>query len=275
MKIRKWLFSILSILTLLLGKYITVYAEETDTVYSDGYYYYHLRDGFVSICGYFGSETVVDIPSSIITLPVSRIESGTFDDCDTVTQIILPDTIMEVQDGAFNGAENLTSVKDYQGNEVLGNTSNTTTDNNNTNSTSTNNNSSTNSTVASTTTNKIDASSSSTKVSSSNSTKSINSSDTSEVEYVESEDETVSEEENKKNLEAINSALNSKTSSSTSDESSTSNETDEETDKSVTSSESVSSTSEKNDEHSYTWVFILVGAVAVTSGVIVYLKKKR
>lgn len=87
--------------------------------YSSGYFYYRSYDGYVSVCGYFGDETTVEIPATIAAKPVSIIESGAFDGCDTVTQILLPDTVMEVQDGAFSGAANLNSVLDYLGNEVL------------------------------------------------------------------------------------------------------------------------------------------------------------
>lgn len=95
-----------------------VHAEEQKIVYSDGYYYYHLEDGYISICGYFGKEEVVDIPPYIIALPVSRIESGAFKGCNTVKTIRLPETIMEIQENAFEGADNLSMVTDYTGTDV-------------------------------------------------------------------------------------------------------------------------------------------------------------
>lgn len=103
---------------LLLASLNIVYAEEQKTVYSDGYYYYHLEDGYISICGYFGSEEVVEIPSSIIALPVSRIETGAFKGCNSVKTIVLPETIMEVQENAFAGADNLSEIKDYTGTDL-------------------------------------------------------------------------------------------------------------------------------------------------------------
>ena len=118
-KSRQMIFVLILAFVLSMTWGISVSAKENaDKVYSDGYYNYHLGDKFISICGYFGKEEVVTIPSSIITYPVSRIESGTFKGCDTVKKIILPDTIMEIEDGAFSGAKHLNSVKDYAGNEI-------------------------------------------------------------------------------------------------------------------------------------------------------------
>lgn len=84
-------------------------------VYSDGFFQYHAYEGYNSICGYFGSETTVTVPSSIAGRPVARIEAGAFDGCSTIEKLVLPDTIMEIEEGAFSGAKNLKTIEDASG----------------------------------------------------------------------------------------------------------------------------------------------------------------
>lgn len=86
----------------------TAFAD--DTVYSHGYFYYHVHEGYVSICGYFGDEKAVEIPASIAGKPVSEIEHGAFDGCDSIERIILPDTIMYLYEDSFSGAEKLEDI---------------------------------------------------------------------------------------------------------------------------------------------------------------------
>lgn len=83
-----------------------------DTVYTEGYLKYVLEDEAISICGYFGSETEVTLPSSIAGYPVSKIAKGAFSESKTVKKIILPDTIMTIEEGAVG--QTMTVV--YDGN---------------------------------------------------------------------------------------------------------------------------------------------------------------
>lgn len=84
-------------------------AEENVT-YSFGHFYYHSHEGYVSICGYLGRETEVMIPASISGKPVSEIESGTFEGCDTIEIITVPDTVVLVYDDSFTGAASLNKI---------------------------------------------------------------------------------------------------------------------------------------------------------------------
>lgn len=83
-----------------------------DTVYTEGYLKYVLENESISICGYFGSEKEVTIPSSIAGYPVSKIAKGAFTDSKTVEKLILPDTIMTIEEGAIG--QGMTVV--YDGN---------------------------------------------------------------------------------------------------------------------------------------------------------------
>ena len=88
---------------------IRVYAED-DTVYSAGHFYYHSHDGYVSICGYLGSETEIVIPSNISGKPVSEIEGGAFRGCDSIKVITVPDTVVMVYGDSFTGASSLQKI---------------------------------------------------------------------------------------------------------------------------------------------------------------------
>ena len=102
------LFFLFFIISLILLSF-SVYAAP-DEVYSFGHFYYHSHDGYVSICGYLGRETDISIPSSISGKPVSEIEGGTFDGCDTVKTIVIPDTVTAVHDNSFTGASSLEKI---------------------------------------------------------------------------------------------------------------------------------------------------------------------
>ena len=87
-----------------------VRAEEDTTRYSFGHFYYHSHNGYVSICGYLGRETEVLIPSIISGRPVSEIESGSFNGCNTIETITVPDTVVMVYEDSFTGASSLKKI---------------------------------------------------------------------------------------------------------------------------------------------------------------------
>ncbi len=50
----------------------TAFAD--DTKYSHGYFYYHVHEGYVSICGYFGGEKAVE--KNITTCECTTMTEG-------------------------------------------------------------------------------------------------------------------------------------------------------------------------------------------------------
>ena len=90
-------------------------AVQAAQVYSDGDFYYHACEGYNSICGYFGNDSVVIVPAMIAGQPVCRVEAGAFDGCDTIEKLVLPSALMEIEDGAFWGARNLKEIEDASG----------------------------------------------------------------------------------------------------------------------------------------------------------------
>ncbi len=106
MKKRTGMFIVLLFLLLLP---FSVSAADQET-YSSGHFYYHAYPGYVSISGYLGTETEVEIPSSLAGKPVSEIEDHAFDGCGSVKQITIPDTVTKIGVDAFKGAEALEKI---------------------------------------------------------------------------------------------------------------------------------------------------------------------
>lgn len=81
--------------------YMTISVSASE-VYTYSFFNYVLEGKSVTITDYFGKETEVTVPSMIVGYPVSKIASGAFSDSKTVKHVNLPDTIMEVEGGAFS-----------------------------------------------------------------------------------------------------------------------------------------------------------------------------
>ena len=108
---KKSFFIVLSLILLVFCFSIPVHADETDTTkYSAGNFYYHVHEGYVSICGYVGDDTEILIPSNIAGSPVSEIESKAFDGCDTIETITIPETVDTLYDDSFSGMNSLKKV---------------------------------------------------------------------------------------------------------------------------------------------------------------------
>lgn len=80
---------------------LTVYADST--IYTEGNLYYIIEDNSITIVGCFGDDEVITVPAAIAGIPVNKIAPGAFANSNA-TVINLPDTIMEVQEGATGGA---------------------------------------------------------------------------------------------------------------------------------------------------------------------------
>lgn len=113
MKFKSTILNILVSFCIILLLPQTVFAADTVDTYSFGHFYYHSHEGYISICGYLGSETDIEIPSSIAGKPVSEIESGSFVGCNSVQSITVPDTVVMVYADSFSGANQLTKITSY------------------------------------------------------------------------------------------------------------------------------------------------------------------
>ena len=68
--------------------------------YTEGYFQYEIVDEGIVITGYFGSEKTVEVPADIAGYPVSEIGEEAFLG-STVTELILPETIMKIGENAL------------------------------------------------------------------------------------------------------------------------------------------------------------------------------
>ncbi len=89
----------------------TRFARADETVYTEGYFYYTIEDGSITITGYFGDETIVKVPNNIAGIPVNAIAPGAFKGT-TVEVLYLPDTIMSIGEGGNGNARVI-----YEGSE--------------------------------------------------------------------------------------------------------------------------------------------------------------
>jgi hypothetical protein len=70
---------------------------------------YTTNNGTITITGYTGSNGVVMIPDSIADLPVTSIGDWAFY-ATSVTNVLIPDSVTNIEDGAFFDCESLTNV---------------------------------------------------------------------------------------------------------------------------------------------------------------------
>lgn len=74
-----------------------------------GDYYYEVSGCGVTINRYFGTNTVVVIPSSIDEMPVTRIADGAFY-CTFLASVTIPDSVTNIGHGAFGECGSLKAV---------------------------------------------------------------------------------------------------------------------------------------------------------------------
>ncbi len=83
-------------------------SEITGTT-SDGLVY-SISSGLVTITDYTGSATEVVIPSEIEGYPVTSIGESTFYECNSLTDVIIPDSVTSIGESAFEYCTELTSI---------------------------------------------------------------------------------------------------------------------------------------------------------------------
>ncbi|MBQ9947209.1 MAG: fibronectin type III domain-containing protein [Oscillospiraceae bacterium] len=82
---------------------------------SEDYEYSLLDDGTIEITDYTGSATELDIPAKIDGYSVTSIGEEAFAECNSLTNVTLPDSLVYIGDAAFfecNNLENISPIPD-------------------------------------------------------------------------------------------------------------------------------------------------------------------
>ena len=99
---------------------ILILPDSVQAAENDGFVY-EVRNGKATITGYTKIyDPVMHIPAMLDGYPVVAIGSYAFEDCASVTDVILPDTITTIGEGAFQNCNVLVRVKLGDGVQVVG-----------------------------------------------------------------------------------------------------------------------------------------------------------
>ena len=111
---KKILCLILSLASISVGVGLTASAEsDVETGYSDysgDFGYAVLEDGTVAIFDYTGSVSELVIPSELDGYTVTEIQGEVFEFCSSLTEVTVPDSVVNIGAWAFSSCENLTKV---------------------------------------------------------------------------------------------------------------------------------------------------------------------
>ena len=104
-KIVSLILSLVMLMSITSGLNLTAYAE----TYGD-FEYSYIENDFLSITGYKGSETNLEIPSAINGDSVRVIDREAFEGCQSIKTVTIPDSIISIGMYAFCNCTSLTSV---------------------------------------------------------------------------------------------------------------------------------------------------------------------
>jgi hypothetical protein len=76
-----------------------------------GDWQYTINEGTISITGYTGSESILEIPAEIDNIPVTMIGDEVFRDHTELTKIWMPDSILTIGKAAFSGCTSLKQIR--------------------------------------------------------------------------------------------------------------------------------------------------------------------
>ena len=84
--------------------------EEMEKLTCGDYTYVLLEDGGARITGYDGDDAELTVPDELDGYPVREIGENAFSFCNSLTSVILPDSLSSIGDDAFSRCSFLTSI---------------------------------------------------------------------------------------------------------------------------------------------------------------------
>ena len=84
--------------------------EEMEKLTCGDYTYVLLEDGGARITGYDGDDAELTVPDELDGYPVQEIGEDAFSFCNSLTSVILPDSLSSIGDDAFSRCSFLTSI---------------------------------------------------------------------------------------------------------------------------------------------------------------------
>ena len=99
---------------------VFAWSNSVQAAEADGFTY-EVYNGKATITGYTKiNDSVMSLPATVDGYPVTAIGSYAFENCKSVTDVILPDTVITVGEGAFQNCNALARVKLGDGVKVVG-----------------------------------------------------------------------------------------------------------------------------------------------------------
>lgn len=88
----------------------TMKARAEITTYTSGDYIYSLKDGNAIIRKYKGTDANLVIPATLDGHPVTALGSYSFNGCDTLVEVTVPEGVAEIHNDVFDECKNLTTL---------------------------------------------------------------------------------------------------------------------------------------------------------------------
>ncbi len=87
-----------------------VFGQEEVLLSSGDHQYRILEDGTAEIAKYSGQAASLEVPISLDGLTVTNIGYKAFENCESLTEITVPDSVTNIGEFAFAGCKSLTSI---------------------------------------------------------------------------------------------------------------------------------------------------------------------